>query len=78
MNDKKRSTVTAPWDDEIERNSQLFFEADRLDQAAYKILGEGARDAQAWNRFTRAKQLADQKYTEAYQDWMRIKRLMSD
>ncbi|ROM52499.1 hypothetical protein BK651_20515 [Pseudomonas rhodesiae] len=58
------------------RNTELFFEADRLEQAAYDIIGTSLADAAAWLRFTEAKQVADAKRTEAYQDLMRIRRAM--
>ena len=59
---------------ELARNTELFFEADRLEQAAYAIIGTSLADADAWLRFTEAKRVADEKRTEAYQDLMRIRR----
>lgn len=59
---------------ELARNVELFFEADRLETAAYDIIGTSQADAQAWLRFSEAKQLADEKRTQAYADLMRIRR----
>ncbi|MGA9705883.1 hypothetical protein [Pseudomonas sp.] len=61
---------------ELARNTELFFEADRLEQVAYAIIGTSLADADAWLRFTEAKRVADEKRTEAYQDLMRIRRRM--
>jgi len=64
------------WDDQIDANTELFRKADRLDEAAYKII-QGDRDnADTWARFTEAKAHADACRTAAYQDWMRIRRSM--
>ncbi|VVO12968.1 hypothetical protein [Pseudomonas fluorescens] len=59
-------------DDEMARNTELFFEADRLDAIAYKILDEVCDRPLALAKFTEAKARADTKRIEAYQDWMRI------
>jgi hypothetical protein len=59
-------------DEELARNTELFFEADRLDAIAYKILDEIADRPSALAKFTEAKARADRKRIEAYQDWMRI------
>ncbi|VVO59565.1 hypothetical protein PS850_00737 [Pseudomonas fluorescens] len=59
-------------DEETARNTELFFEADRLDAIAYKILDEVCDRPLALARFTEAKARADSKRIEAYQDWMRI------
>lgn len=64
------------WDDEIAENTEMFFEADRLDAAAYDILNKSDHGNEDWERFTDAKSIADAKRTAAYQDWMRIKRQM--
>ncbi|MCK6188095.1 MULTISPECIES: hypothetical protein [unclassified Pseudomonas] len=61
-------------DDEVARNNEMFFEADRLDALAYKIIESYSGDAQTWARFTEAKKLADAQRTAAYQEWMRIHR----
>lgn len=59
-------------DEEMARNTELFFEADRLDAIAYKILDEVCDRPLALTKFTEAKARADSKRIEAYQDWMRI------
>lgn len=61
---------------ELARNTELFFEADRLEQVAYAIIGTSLADADAWLRFTEAKRVPHEKRTEAYQDLMRIRRRM--
>ena len=72
------ASITPTWDDELALNAQLFFEADRLENQAYEIIGGklANTDADAWRRFTQVKARADAKRTEAYQDWMRIRRGM--
>ncbi|MCS3514944.1 MULTISPECIES: hypothetical protein [Pseudomonas] len=64
------------WETALARNTELFYEADRLETQAYAIIGSSLADAGAWLRFTEAKQVADAKRTEAYQDLMRIRRGM--
>lgn len=61
-------------DDEVARNNEMFFEADRLDVQAYKIIEAYSGDAQTWARFIEAKKVADAQRTAAYQEWMRIHR----
>lgn len=61
-------------DDEVAQNSQMFFEADRLDALAYKIIESYSGDAATWARFTEAKKSADAQRTTAYREWMRIHR----
>ncbi len=73
---KREASAPSDWDAQLARNTELFFEADRLEQAAYDIIGTSLVDAAAWLRFTEAKQVADAKRTEAYQDLMRIRRAM--
>lgn len=63
------------WDDEIKRTTEMFFEADRLDEAAYAIISETA-GGDVWARYTEAKGKADKKRTEAYQSWIQIRRTM--
>lgn len=72
-----RQDVSESLDPEqaLARNTELFFEADRLEQAAYAIIGTSLANADAWLRFTEAKQVADAKRTEAYNDLMRIRRM---
>ena len=71
-------TGNACWDEEIARNNHLFYEADRLDADAYKILGNEYIDPSTWSRFSAAKKKADLKYKEAYQDWIRIKKMIME
>ncbi|MBN1083617.1 hypothetical protein JNO13_25870 [Pseudomonas sp. 1079] len=67
-------TTTNRRDDEITRNAEMFFEADRLDALAYEIIESYSGDAQTWARFTEAKKRADAQRTVAYREWMRIHR----
>jgi len=67
-------TTRQARDDEVARNSEMFFEADRLDAQAYKIIESYSGDAQTWARFTEAKKRADAQRTVAYREWMRIHR----
>ncbi|KTB93847.1 hypothetical protein AO069_04505 [Pseudomonas syringae pv. syringae PD2774] len=62
------------WDDEIAQNTEMFFEADRLDARAYEIIERYSGDAATWARFIEAKKIADAQRTAAYQEWMRINR----
>lgn len=64
------------WDGEIAENTEMFFAADRMDEAAYEVLETGDKSAEVWARFSELKQIADAQRTAAYQDWMRIKRQM--
>ncbi|CRM83129.1 hypothetical protein [Pseudomonas sp. 31 R 17] len=61
-------------DDEVVQNTQMFFEADRLDALAYNIIESYSGDAATWARFTEAKKSADAQRTTAYREWMRIHR----
>ncbi|RON86772.1 hypothetical protein [Pseudomonas fluorescens] len=63
------------WDDQINANTELFRQADLLDEAAYRIIDQD-KGPDAWTRFSEAKARADAQRTAAYQDWMRIKRAM--
>ena len=72
----REASKQTDWEAELARNSELFYEADRLETQAYAIIGSSLADAGAWLRFTEAKQVADAKRTEAYQDLMRIRRDM--
>lgn len=65
-----RQTVNA----EVAHNSQMFFEADRLEALAYKIIESYSGDAAIWARFTEAKKCADAQRTASYREWMRIHR----
>jgi len=63
------------WDDQIAANTEMFRQADLLEEAAYKIIDCDSSN-EAWARFTDAKALADAQRTAAYRDWMRINRAM--
>lgn len=67
---------TGRQDDVMAQNSEMFFEADRLDTEAYKIIACYKGDAATWARFVEAKQIADAQRTRAYQEWMRLKRAL--
>ncbi len=69
-------TTGQAWDDEIAHNTEMFFEADRLDAHAYTIIEAYSGDAQTWARFLEAKKAPDAQRTAAYRDWMRIRRAM--
>ena len=69
-------TTRQTWDEEITRNTEMFFEADRLDAQAYQIIEHYSGDATTWARFTEAKKVADAQRTAAYREWMRIRRAM--
>ncbi|RIJ12017.1 hypothetical protein DXT77_05660 [Pseudomonas sp. 91RF] len=71
-----RQNADSSWDAEIALNTQMFRDADRLDQAAYLIIEVGTTNSEIWQQFSEAKALADEKRNAAYQDWIRIKRLM--
>jgi len=71
-----RYTGAHSWDDETADNTEMFFEADRLDALAYSMIENSNDDSESWTRFTEAKKIADAQRTAAVQDWMRIKRLM--
>jgi hypothetical protein len=71
-----RESQALAWDEEIAANTELFRQADALDEAAYRIIQYDRGSAEAWTRFSEAKAIADAKRTAAYQDWMRIKRAM--
>ena len=47
------------WDDLIAANTELFRQADLLDEAAYKIIEGDPFTADAWTKFSEAKALAD-------------------
>ncbi|WP_438300142.1 hypothetical protein [Pseudomonas sp. NMS19W] len=60
-------------DDELARNTALFFEADRLETYAYSLIEGDSTIALSWERFSEAKGLADAKRGEAQQDLLRIR-----
>ncbi|MBS4090691.1 hypothetical protein [Pseudomonas rustica] len=66
------------WDEQIAANTEMFRQADLLDEAAYKIIEVDNGSPDAWARFTEAKAQADRRRTDAYRDWMRIKRAMKE
>lgn len=65
------------WDDKIATNAEQLHEADRLDMEAYKLIQDD-RSPEAWARFTEAKAKADAKRAAAFQDWVRLKRMMTN
>ena len=73
---RREASKQTGWEAELATNTELFYEADRLETQAYAIIGSSLADAGDWLRFTEAKQIADAKRTEAYQDLMRIRRGM--
>jgi len=73
---KREASISFDWDTQMAINTELFFEADRLERAAYDIISTSLADAAAWMCFTEAKQVADAKRTEAYQDLIRIRRAL--
>ena len=60
------------WEAQITLNASLFFEADRLEAAAYVIIADGFDSPEVWKRFTEAKKAAEEKRQVAWLDWMRI------
>ncbi|MBV4474739.1 hypothetical protein [Pseudomonas botevensis] len=71
-----RLSTSQAWDAEIARNTEMFREADRLEEEAYRIIEAGLDEPDVWSRFSEAKAWADAKRTQAYRDWIRIKRAM--
>lgn len=72
-----RFTGNEYWDAKIALNANLFFEADRLDAAAYAIISHGFDDPQAWRRFTEAKKAAQDQRQAAWLDWLRIQQALN-
>ena len=64
------------WDDKVAANTKQFLEADRLEVAAYELI-KNDRSPEALARFTAAKAKADVKRAAAFDDWQRLKRLMT-
>ena len=64
------------WDDQIAHTTEMFFEADRLEAAAYNIIESYSDDTATWARFSQAKQIADRQRAAAHQEWMRIQQAM--
>ncbi|QQZ39530.1 hypothetical protein IF690_15835 [Pseudomonas sp. SK3(2021)] len=67
---------TERFNRELANNARLFAEADRLDVQAYELLNTDHVDDDRLALFSQAKQLANEKYLEARNDWLRIKQLM--
>ncbi|QQX61922.1 hypothetical protein [Pseudomonas chlororaphis] len=67
---------TERFNRELAHNARLFAEADRLDVQAYELLNTDHVDDDRLALFSQAKQLANEKYLEARNDWLRIKQLM--
>jgi len=51
------------------RSRALFFEADRLNDQAYALLNEPV-STQTIHKFSDAKKRADEKYRQAWQEWL--------
>ncbi|MFS1286709.1 hypothetical protein ACLRDI_03250 [Pseudomonas piscis] len=71
-----RKPAARDRDAEITENTRMFYEADRLDDLAYQIIGNGACDQQVWARYSQAKNRADGKRREAFAQWLSIRRAM--
>ncbi|UMZ14940.1 hypothetical protein I9018_15085 [Pseudomonas sp. MPFS] len=71
-----KNLSTTDWDAEIAQNTKMFYEADRLDDLAYQIIGRGVYDNQVWVRYSQAKSQADSKRREAFAQWLSIRRAM--
>ncbi|AJO78696.1 MULTISPECIES: hypothetical protein [Pseudomonas] len=69
---------TERFNRELANNARLFAEADRLDVAAYELLNTDQVDDDRLALFSNAKQLANEKYLQARNDWLRIKQLMEE
>ncbi|VEF11567.1 Uncharacterised protein [Pseudomonas fluorescens] len=67
-------SFTSSEDDEPARINALFFEADRLEEIAYRLFDESSRNAATWEHFNEAKASADAKRTEAFQAFMALRR----
>ena len=66
------------WSAQITINSNLFFEADRLDAAAYALISHGFNSPDVWRRFAEAKTVERAQRKVAYQDWIRIRRALEE
>lgn len=53
----------------ISRSRALFFEADRLNDQAYALLNEPV-STQTIRKFSEARKRADEKYRQAWQEWL--------
>ena len=56
----------------ISHSRALFFEADRLNDQAYALLNEPV-SAQTIHKFSDAKKRADEKYRQAWQEWLQTR-----
>ncbi|WP_122316906.1 hypothetical protein [Pseudomonas cichorii] len=65
------------WDQAIAQNNLLFFEADRLNDSAYSLLHEDTLSPEIWASFLVARKQAEDKYAQARQEWLRIKRILN-
>jgi hypothetical protein len=54
---------------EVDEIHKCFFEADKLDAEAYKILNDYPLTPSSIQRFSAAKRVADAKYAEAHMRW---------
>ena len=55
-----------------DRSTALFFEADQLNDQAYALLNEPI-SAPTMHKCSEAKKRADEKYRQAWQEWMRFR-----
>ncbi|MGV8864847.1 MAG: hypothetical protein ACOH2T_27300 [Pseudomonas sp.] len=65
-----KKTPSTPLTKSIRSSNELFFEADRLSDAAYALLGEQPISAQTLQKFSELKKVAERKYFEARQNWL--------
>ncbi|VVO07918.1 hypothetical protein [Pseudomonas fluorescens] len=74
MTIKKNQQLPHPaWPQSLNLSSQLFFEADRLSEAAYAHLSNHPVSTQTVNEFSELKRRADNKYIEARRTWFDTK-----
>ncbi|WP_130905572.1 MULTISPECIES: hypothetical protein [unclassified Pseudomonas] len=78
MSRVKHLSNECQWDEQIAANTAMFRQADKLDDAAYKIIQDELGNESVWKRFSEAKTLADETRRAAYEDWLRIKREMNE
>jgi len=64
------TTQSSACSESINRCSALFAEADQLSKQAYALLSEPV-STQTIQRFSAAKKLADDKYRQAHQEWLK-------
>jgi hypothetical protein len=68
-----KKTQHTAWPESINLSNQLFFEADRLSEAAYALLSNQPISAQTLLKFSALKRRADNKYIKARQEWLDAK-----